>query len=35
MKKEHLNITQSHLLEIVSQLNEFQAIPSQIFTTYN
>ena len=27
--------THSHLLGIVSQLNDFHAIPSQTFTTYN
>ena len=35
MEKEHKNKTCSHLLGIVSQLNEFHTIPSQIFTTYN
>ena len=35
MEKEHKNKTHSHLLGIVSQLNEFCTIPSQIFTTYN
>ena len=34
-KKEHKNTTHSHLLGIVSQLNEFHTIPPQIFTTYN
>ena len=34
-KKEHQNKTHSHLLGIVSQLNEFHIIPSQIFTIYN
>ena len=35
MEKEHKNKTCSHLLGIVSPLNEFQTIPSQTFTTYN
>ena len=35
MEKEHQNKTRSHLLEIVSQLNEFHTIPSQTFTTHN
>ena len=35
MKKDHQNKTHSHLLGIVSQLNEFCTIPSQNFTTYN
>ena len=35
MEKEHQNKTCSHLLGIVSQLNEFHTIPSHNFTTYN
>ena len=35
MKKEHQNKMHSHLLGIVSQLNEFHTIPSQNLTTYN
>ena len=35
MEKEHQNKTCSHLLGIVSELNEFHTIPSQTFTTYN
>ena len=34
-KKEHQNTSHSHLLGIVSQLNQFHTILSQIFTTYN
>ena len=34
-KKEHKNAMHSHLLVIVSQLNGFHTIPSQIFITYN
>ena len=34
-KATHKNITCSHLLGIMSQLNGFHPIPSQIFTTYN
>ena len=33
-KKEHKNITHSLLLRIVSQLNNFRTILSQIFTIY-
>ena len=35
LKKEHKTTTHSHHLGIVSQLNEFHSIPSEIFTTYN
>ena len=34
-KKEHKITMHSHLLGIVSQLDEFHTIPSQIFITYN
>ena len=34
-KKEHKNTTHFHFLGIVSQLNKFDTIPSQIFTSYN
>ena len=34
MEMEHQNKICSHLLGIVSQLNEFHTIPSQNFTTY-
>ena len=34
-KKEHKITMHSHLLGIVSQLDEFHIIPSQIFITYN
>ena len=35
IKNETQHTTHSNLLGIVSQLNEFHTIPSQIFTTYN
>ena len=35
INKEHKNTMHSHLLGIVSQLNKFHIIPSQIFTTYD
>ena len=35
MEKGTQNTTHSHLLGIVSQLNQFHTIPSQIVTTYN
>ena len=35
VKKENKNTMHSHLLGIVSQLNEFHTIPPQIFTTYD